>query len=156
MAARRMRDDPPNGFAARLRERLSQFGSASALAVAIERSESAVRKWLRGQSEPSVTDLRAVCEITGTSVEWLVTGRGAADDTAVLRDPGAPYGRDAAPLDLALLEKVVDAVESELHTSAIELAPFKHATLIAAGYDLARESGGPDPEAIARLVKLAG
>ena len=55
-----------------MREVIDAYGSASGLAKAIERSEGAVRKWLRGESEPNVTDLRAVCEQTGTSIEWLV------------------------------------------------------------------------------------
>src|SRR5258708_19474222 len=65
-----------SGFAARLREVIDAYGSASGLAKTIERSEGAVRKWLRGESEPNVTDLRSVCEQTGTSIEWLVSGNG--------------------------------------------------------------------------------
>ena len=146
-----------SGFPARLRERLGRFGSAQALALAIQRSESAVRKWLRGRSEPSVTDLRAICEVTQTRIDWLVTGRGSPEESAVLRDPTAPYGQaPRLPLDLALLESVVGAVESELRQSGTTLPAFKQATLIAACYDLARDGGGPDPQVIARLVKLAG
>src|SRR2546421_4626596 len=89
MAGRREKREG-GGFAARLREVIDAYGSASGLAKAIERSEGAVRKWLRGESEPNVTDLRAVCEQTGTSIEWLVTGRG-------VRDALAPGVRDAAP-----------------------------------------------------------
>src|SRR5258708_36411483 len=79
-----------SGFAARLREVIEAYGSASGLAKTIERSEGAVRKWLRGESEPNVTDLRSVCQQTGTSIEWLVTGNG--------RRESQPAGvRDAAP-----------------------------------------------------------
>lgn len=146
-----------SGFPARLRERLGRFGSAQALALAIQRSESAVRKWLRGRSEPSVTDLRAICEVTQTRIDWLVTGRGSPEEAAVLRDPSPPYGEAARPpLELALLETVVGAVEAELRQSATTLPVFKYATLIAACYDLARDEGAPDPQVIARLVKLAG
>src|ERR1700738_5254230 len=66
-----------SGFAARLREVIEAYGSASGLAKAIERSEGAVRKWLRGESEPNVTDLRCVCQQTATNIEWLVPGYGA-------------------------------------------------------------------------------
>ena len=75
MTGRRERQES-SGFAARLREVIDAYGSASALAKAIDRSEGAVRKWLRGESEPNVTDLRCVCEQTATSIEWLVTGNG--------------------------------------------------------------------------------
>ena len=145
-----------SGFPARLRERLERIGNAGALALAIQRSESAVRKWLRGRSEPSVTDLRAICEVTQTRIDWLVTGRGSPEEAPLLRDPGAPYGEAAElRLDLALLEAVVGAVEAELRATGTTLPGVKHATLIAACYDLAREGGRPEPEGIARLVKLA-
>ena len=65
-----------DGFAARLRYVVNSYGSANALAGAIQRSEGALRKWLHGKSEPTVSDLRAICETTKTNIEWLVTGRG--------------------------------------------------------------------------------
>jgi len=43
-------------------------GGASALARMVTRSEGAVRKWLRGECEPNVTDLRAICEATCTGI----------------------------------------------------------------------------------------
>jgi transcriptional regulator with XRE-family HTH domain len=68
--------DEANGFPARLRQILDSYGTAVALAQAIGRSEGAIRKWLRGQSEPNVSDLRAICEATNTNVEWMVLGCG--------------------------------------------------------------------------------
>src|SRR5215472_1725238 len=67
------------GFASRLRQVIDAYGSANSIAKAIERSEGAVRKWLRGESEPNVTDLRTLCEQTQTNIEWLVTGHGHRD-----------------------------------------------------------------------------
>lgn len=146
---------PSSGFPARLRQRLEHFGGVGALALAIERSESAVRKWLRGQSEPSVTDLRAIGEVTQTRVDWLVTGEGAPETNPVLREPTPPYRQAVAPLDVALLESVIGAIELRLTETGTQLPALKHATLIATCYDLARE-GSPDEQVIARLVKLAG
>ncbi len=146
-----------SGFAARLRQRLERFGSAAALALAIQRSESAVRKWMRGQSEPSVTDLRALCEVTQTRIDWLVTGRGAPEEAAVLHEPTPPYGPGArSPLDVGLLESVLGAVEAQLRETGTTLPLLKQATLIATCYHLSHAGGGPDAEVIARLVKLAG
>jgi transcriptional regulator with XRE-family HTH domain len=68
--------DASDSFPARLRYVVTSYGSANALAGAIERSEGALRKWLRGKSEPTVSDVRAICEATNTNIEWLVTGRG--------------------------------------------------------------------------------
>src|ERR1700753_1306022 len=69
------------GFPLRLRQCIDAYGSANSIAKAIERSEGAVRKWLRGESEPNVTDLRTLCEKTNTSIEWLLHGPGKREET---------------------------------------------------------------------------
>lgn len=55
----------------------------TSLASEIGRSEGALRKWLRGESEPNVTDLRRLSVATGLSVEWFVLG-GEVQVTVVL------------------------------------------------------------------------
>lgn len=148
------------GFAARLRQILKGHGSASSLAKAIARSEGAVRKWLRGESEPNVTDLRALCQVTQTRVEWLVTGEGPRqaqtelEAGSTVRESTPPY-RPHGKLDLPLLEAVMAAADEQLRAAGLELSPAKRSALIAAAYDLARERHAVDAEAIARLVRLA-
>src|SRR5207244_6817607 len=111
------------GFALRLRQVIDAFGSANSIAKAIERSEGAVRKWLRGESEPNVTDLRSVCEETRTSLEWLVTGRGEREALALgVREAATAYENAThKPLDYALLEGVIAAVDEELRRSSLAL-----------------------------------
>ena len=140
------------GFAARLRQVLKGHGSASSLAKAIERSEGAVRKWLRGESEPNVTDLRAICRATQTRIHWLVTGEGLRDTQAESEagSENSPHG-----LDLSLLEAVIGTADEQLRTSGLDLSPPKRSALIAAAYDLARGRNAVDAEAVARLVRLA-
>ena len=122
-----------------------------------------MRKWLRGESEPNVTDLRALCQVTQTRIEWLVTGEGPremAPDPA----PAAEAQESPAPcrhsshgsLDLPLLEAVIAVAEEQLRASSLELSPGKRSALIAAAYDLARERNAIEREAVARLVRLAG
>jgi hypothetical protein len=76
-AKRRYRPRPPRGVPG-LIERVTQiidsFGSTSAAAVAIARSEGALRKWVRGKSEPSASDIRRLCEASGYSAEWFLFG----------------------------------------------------------------------------------
>ena len=62
------------GLSARLRQVVASYGSVTSFAAAIDRSEGAVRKWLRGEAEPNATDLRLLSTATGASVEWLVSG----------------------------------------------------------------------------------
>lgn len=158
MTGRRERQEN-SGFAARLREVIDAHGSASGLAKAIQRSEGAVRKWLRGESEPNVTDLRSVCEQTGTSIEWLATGLGEREAQAQLVRDGAslPYQASArAQVNMQLLEGILLAVQEELRSADLELPPEKQAMLVATLYDLFQERKEVDREAVVRLIKLAG
>ena len=150
------------GFAARLRQVLKAHSSASRLAKAIARSEGAVRKWLRAESEPNVTDLRALCEVTQTRIEWLVTGEGPrqvqpeSDAGSAVRETHAPYRHaPQPPLDLPLLEAVMTAADEQLRAAGLELSPARRSALTAAAYDLARGRNAVDAEAVARLVRLA-
>ena len=142
-----------------MREVIDAYGSASGLAKTIERSEGAVRKWLRGESEPNVTDLRAVCEQTGTSIEWLVTGRGVRDALAPGVRDTAPQPYQAAarePLNGQLLEGILLAVQEELRNAGLELPLLKQSMLVVTLYELSHERKEVDREAVARLVRLAG
>jgi transcriptional regulator with XRE-family HTH domain len=149
------------GFAARLRQMLKGHGSASGLAKAIGRSEGAVRKWLRGESEPNVTDLRTLSQVTQTRIEWLVTGEGArhsqpeSDAGLLAGDAPPPRQSPHGALDLPLLEAVLAAADAQLRAAGLELPPAKRSALIAAAYDLARGRNAVDSEAVARLVRLA-
>jgi transcriptional regulator with XRE-family HTH domain len=158
MTGRRERQEN-GGFAARLREVIDAYGSASGLAKLIGRSEGALRKWLRGESEPNVTDLRSVCEQTGTSIEWLVAGRGQREAQAMgVRDTAAPPYQNTAreQLDVQLLESILLAVQEELRSAGLELALVKQSMLVVTLYELCHERKEVDREAVARLVKLAG
>jgi transcriptional regulator with XRE-family HTH domain len=62
------------GLAERLRLTIASYGTVTATASAINRSEGALRKWIRGASEPNASDLRAICELTGTRIDWLIFG----------------------------------------------------------------------------------
>jgi transcriptional regulator with XRE-family HTH domain len=145
------------GFAGRLRQVIDAYGSANSIAKAIERSEGAVRKWLRGESEPNVTDLRTLCEQTHTSIEWLVTGRGRREAVQLSETPPPTYENtpNSSPLNYALLEAIMDAIDLEVTKEALELPSPKRSMLVVTLYDLFQESQKIDTEAVARLVRLA-
>jgi transcriptional regulator with XRE-family HTH domain len=134
-------------------------GSANGIAKAIDRSEGAVRKWLRGESEPNVTDLRSLCEETQTSIEWLVTGRGRREspNSGLQETATPPYqtsGHDA--LDYPLLEGIMDAVDVELRNAGLDLPSTKKSMLVVTLYDMCHARKEVDREAVVRLVRLAG
>jgi transcriptional regulator with XRE-family HTH domain len=145
------------GFAGRLRQVIDAYGSANSIAKVIGRSEGAVRKWLRGESEPNVTDLRTLCEETHTSIEWLVTGRGLREMAPGLQEASQPPYRNEPnrPLNYALLEAIMDSIDAEVRNNALDLPSTKRSMLVVTLYDLFQESQAVDNDAVARLVKLA-
>ena len=158
MAGRRERQEQ-GGFATRLRSVVEAHGSANGIAKAIDRSEGAVRKWLRGESEPNVTDLRCLCEATHTSIEWLVAGRGRreAPPGGLQETPWPPYeNTDHETLNYPLLEGIMDAVDEELRSARLELPSTKRSMLVVTLYDMCHARREIDREAVARLVRLAG
>lgn len=152
--------NPPDEFAARLRQVIGSYGSTSSLAREIERSEGALRKWLRGLSEPNVSDLRAICEITHTSVEWLVMGRGPRQES--FGDPGSGIGesRGAAAVELPPLSyKLMDAVVRSIREESPillgnDVPPEKQSSVISTVYNLSRRSRIVDAEDVSRIVGL--
>jgi len=151
----------PDGFAARLRQVLDSYGSTSSLARCIDRSEGAVRKWLRGQSEPNVSDLRAICEITATSVEWLVMGRGPR---AAPSDPdfGVEEGNrtiealaELPPLNYRLMDDVVRSIRHESPVILGDGVPAeKQSSVLTTVYNMSRRARRVDAEEVTRLVGL--
>ena len=151
----------PDGFPARLRQVLDSYGSTSSLARSIDRSEGALRKWLRGQSEPNVSDLRTICEVTGTSVEWLVMGRGqrpdAGDPSLGVGETEGPLGAKAElpPLSYKLMDDVVRSIRRETKVLlGNEAAPEKQSTVLTSLYNMSRRTRVVDEEEVSRLVGL--
>lgn len=149
-----------DGFAVRLRHAVRQHGGASALARSIGRSEGAVRKWMRSESEPNVTDLRAICRACGTSAEWLVNGNGDSGliPSGVSEPSPLRYGlrySTLAPMDHDLLEQVMIAIDEAAGAGELKIAINKRSSMVSALYGLCRTTGVIDRDAVARLVKLA-
>jgi len=132
------------------------------MARAINRSEGALRKWLRGQSEPGVSDLRAICEATGTSAEWLVMGRGDPQPGSLggglaVRDGQEPYGAgpELPPLNYKLMDEVVRSVREERPALlGTETAAEKQSAVLTTLYNMSRRSRRVDREEVSRVVGL--
>jgi transcriptional regulator with XRE-family HTH domain len=146
-----------DGFPARLRQVVDSYGSTSALARVIQRSEGAVRKWLRGESEPTVSDLRGICDLTGTSAEWLVMGRGERYSGGTeVREPYTPYGAEPPlpPLSYSLMDDVVTTVDAQSKATGTEVVPAKRSSVLTTVYNMSRTTRRVDPEAVARIIGL--
>ncbi len=68
---------------------IDSYGTVNATAKAIRRSEGALRKWLKGLAEPTASDLRALCELTSTSANWLLFGQEKPALPPRVETPGA-------------------------------------------------------------------
>jgi transcriptional regulator with XRE-family HTH domain len=160
-----------DGFAARLRHVIDSYGSTSSIARVIDRSEGAVRKWLRGQSEPNVSDLRAICKATGADVKWLVMGD--APTVLQVREPHTPYGSGSSgpgssgglqalstadaplpPLHYKLMDEVVAAIKLEAKVSGTPVTPNKASSVLTTVYNMSRATRSVDPESAERIVGL--
>ena len=146
-----------NEFPVRLRQAVSVFGSVTALARAIGRSDGAVRKWLRGASEPSVSDVRAIAAATGVSIQWLITGEGESRLVArSIREMAGTYRADASSsVDNALLEAIMETLDDELLSRGMQIPTTKRSAIVVTLYSLFREERSIEREAVARLLKLA-
>ena len=89
-------------FVARLQFVLDHWPSADKLAKAAGVSPSALRKWLRGEAEPSRERLITFADAAGVEIAWLVRGEG---DQPNLRDISnrRHEGGDRPPTDEFLL-----------------------------------------------------
>jgi transcriptional regulator with XRE-family HTH domain len=145
-----------DGFAARLRQIVSAHGSTSTLARSLGRSDGALRKWLRGESEPNVSDLRALCELTGTSIEWLVTGRGSRFGPLAVRDTRSDAAAPAAPrpFDYRLHDEVMATIDEEARALGIEIPRLKRSSMTGLLYERFLESRQVDREFVRRTVAL--
>ena len=125
-------------FPARLRQAITAHGHVTRLARAIRRSEGAVRKWLRGVSEPNVSDLRAICRVTGVNVEWLLccerqgplinkSGAGVPGDARAYAEPA---------IDGLLLESILEVMDEEILASGAEIATSKRSAMAVTLYSL--------------------
>ena len=146
----------PDAFPSRLREALESYGRTSRAAKAIGRSEGAVRKWLAGKSQPNVSDLRAICDLTGFNVEWLVTGRGPREGTTEAGDSSGRQSSAAlAPLNYKLLEDSAVAVKLEARIAGKPLTPEKCAAILATVYNACVVTRQVEQETADRIVALA-
>jgi transcriptional regulator with XRE-family HTH domain len=134
------------GFAMRL-ARAKGVLSTNAFAQKCGISESIFRKYLAGASVPGADKLVDIARVAGVSLLWLATGQGRAED-----------GTDAmvrGPVDVDLLETLLESVEGGLEEIGATLTPAKKAKLVAALYSLYRSSEDVRKAPVLELVRLA-
>lgn len=148
------RNTDADGFPSRLREALDSYGSTSAVARAINRSEGAVRKWLRGQSEPGVSDLRTICDVTNTNIEWLVFGRGSRQGETGRQEFPSYLQEALPPIEFKLMDEVFVTAQIEVVIGGKHLTPEQGSSIVTTVYNMSRFTRHVDEESARRIADL--
>lgn len=148
-------------FAERFDQVVSRYKSASEVARLVGVSESVVRKWRTGVSEPTRENIERIVRELGVSLEWLVMGT----EPNHARDHPAGYHAEAAPqaaaagklddrdaFDPELLRSVVRAMQQyeEDYGKTIKTAERPDLTVLL--YQVASRLADHSEHAVARTV----
>jgi transcriptional regulator with XRE-family HTH domain len=121
--------------------------STNAFAQKCGISESIFRKYLAGVSVPGADKLVDIARVADVSLVWLATGQGRATEASDASGRG--------PVDIGLLETLIESVEAGLEEIGGTLAPAKKAKLVAALYSLYRSRDDVHKAPVLELVRLA-
>ena len=106
---------------------------------------------MRGESEPNVSDLRAICRVSGASAQWLVNGVGESGLIAPgVREMAPSYG-SAAVMNGDLLVEIITAVEEAAAVDGAKIAINSKSAIISALYGLCRSGGIVDRDCVFRF-----
>lgn len=106
---------------------------------------------------PNAEHLVRISETYNTSLDWLLTGKGAQSRNGLAEgcvgEKEATYA--GAKIDVELLKSIIKAIEEGLNTKKLALTPVKKAELIALVYDTFPVSAASfDPALIERYLRL--
>lgn len=92
-------------------------------------SEGVVRKYVKGDAEPTVSRLIAMANAAGVSVNWLATGEGFKN----INDTKKVFKSD---IDIHALSRSIELLDEALLTTNKPMNSMKKAELISALYEL--------------------
>lgn len=121
-------------------------------------SETVLRKYLRGDSEPTRSRLLALARTGRASLEWLATGTGpmTPSDPTTWTDAVREHGSTTAGLDFELLHGILAALEELMAATKLQLCAEKRAQITVAVYDLYAGTGqAVDSAKLRRLIITA-
>lgn len=126
-----------------MRIAIRRAGGVRNVARATGLSESVVRKWRSGRSEPTRRHLVNIANAANVTVGWLA----ACEET-----PPRSLSQSA---ELDRLEVIVTAIRTRLRSSAMDLRPETEARLVRLVYELNAYYEKPlDPQLLDAMVEL--
>jgi transcriptional regulator with XRE-family HTH domain len=170
-----------DGFPDRLKEVMGDESQRS-FAQRIGVTEGTLRAWLSGKSEPGMQHLISLSEAGDTTIDWLAKGKGAMsndqDDSSIsvtvtansehpIRRKDINHGEPPeyavkraqtttkeAPLDLQLLQEVIEALEAHLMIRGMMLTPARKALFIQLIYEHQMDTRLNKDETTEKFLKL--
>jgi transcriptional regulator with XRE-family HTH domain len=115
-----------NGFVTRLKEVVGKE-SIRSFAKKCDISDTALRQYLSGKSEPTRLPLIAIARAGMVNIEWLVTGIGSMRKV------------DEELFNTSLLALIIELLEEKEKETNKELTPFEKADFISDAYGLCFE-----------------
>ncbi len=138
--------DPFKSIGRRLAQVADLYGTRAAAAQVAGISTDQLARYINGSSPRlGFAPVARLCQAKGISLEWLWNGEGGMQQSATA----------AVPLDLGLLERVLDGVERELARQGAEISPQKRALLVRLSYEHCHNGGSYSAEKIMQLTRMA-
>jgi len=102
-----------------------------------------------------VSDLRAICLVTNTSVEWLVMGRGERKPKERVDDTSGGGPGPLPKVNPGLMEDVIETVGLDTKIEGVPLTPGKCSALLTLVYNASCATRHIDHEAAQAALRLA-
>lgn len=113
-------------------------GNYSEFARAVGVAQASLSRWVKGEADPSRSNLVKIAEVTGVDLEWLATGKerkkNKTEETTI---PYQTYsGEDAITISQKRLEAAIETLEEVLYRTGKTMKPKGKVEMIMALYEL--------------------
>ncbi|HGO5810898.1 TPA: helix-turn-helix domain-containing protein [Mannheimia haemolytica] len=150
-------------FSKRMQNLISQHGgNVSAFAQKLEVSPPTVTRWIKGEADPSRTNLIKISEALDVSLEWLATGKGREKrEFNIIKDTQPNYTSKLQTKDgeivvnKAKLQEAIETLEEVLEITNKEMKPAGKAQMIWAFYELLTQDNSQKEKMIGLLKLVA-
>jgi transcriptional regulator with XRE-family HTH domain len=129
------------GFIERLREVVDHVGGQKELERLSGVDQTTISAWLKRIKNPKFQTVNKIADATGFCAEWLYLGRGPKHP-----DEQSPSENDTTSLDVELLARIIEHVESALalRGEQLRVRSREKARVVAVAYDFYRRPGKGD------------
>lgn len=113
-------------------------------------SDSVLRKYLAGKSEPGMSALISMARAGKVTIQWLATGEGPMK--AEEKEKGGGESEKRADFDLERLQLAIETIEEALQETGRAMKPNKKAEMVVATYEFFGDE--EQEKAKAKVIRL--